>query len=288
MVLMILGGRCRVFNYYWTAISGDQMYPLQETIKNGKILMFLDSGAYSAHRKGVNINIHEYIDFIKQYRFDWYANLDVIGDAEGTLKNQKIMEKAGLLPIPTFHAKEDFKYLKRYVDGYDYIALGGVAQLAKKAEAWMEECFDIICDKQGYPKTKVHGFAVTSNKLMFKFPWYSVDSTSWLMSSSNGVILIPQTKNGKKLYEKTPVKVVISEKNPKKEIRGAHLNTMSPVQKDILEDYIRMKGFDPDELRDPKNHKIRDAFNVEYYFDVQKNIPPYPTIYQRKIKRTLI
>ena len=70
------------------------------------VSLFLDSGAYSAWTQGVEINIRDYIDFIKQHQdiIDIYANLDVISidgkrgsklTAELTLKNQKIMEEGG-------------------------------------------------------------------------------------------------------------------------------------------------------------------------------------------------
>ena len=49
-----------------------------------RIKWFLDSGAFSAFTQGAEIDIQEYIEFIKEHKdyLEAYANLDVIGDAE--------------------------------------------------------------------------------------------------------------------------------------------------------------------------------------------------------------
>jgi len=145
----------------------------------------LDSGAFSAFNAGKEINIDNYIQFIKDNEdiIENYFGLDEIGNAEKTLENQKYMESKGLKPIPTFHANEDFKYLEHYCKNYDYIALGGVAQLRdrQKVIRWLQKCFKII------PKgTKVHGFAITSPYIINKFPFYSIDSSSWCSAARYG------------------------------------------------------------------------------------------------------
>lgn len=147
--------------------------------------VFLDSGAFTAYNSGKVIDIDEYIDFIKKHKPSLYANLDVIGNAEETFKNQKYMESKGLKPIPVFHFNEDFKYLNEYAKKYDYIALGGVAQLKVKSKihSWLKKCFKIIPST-----TKTHGFAVTSPELLKIYPFYSVDSTSWLSGGKFGMI----------------------------------------------------------------------------------------------------
>ncbi len=54
--------------------------------------VFCDSGAFSMMTQGVKIDIYKYARFLLRYKrfFDVYANLDVIGNAEKTLKNQFI------------------------------------------------------------------------------------------------------------------------------------------------------------------------------------------------------
>jgi len=74
--------------------------PLGEKEKERKLDIFLDSGAFSAYTQKAVIKLDDYIAFIKKYAkyITVYANLDVIGDAEATLKNQKLMERQGSSP----------------------------------------------------------------------------------------------------------------------------------------------------------------------------------------------
>jgi len=144
--------------------------------KQNKVNLFLDSGAYSAWSQNAVINIHEYIAFIKsniEY-IDVYANLDAIGDPDETLKNQRIMEKAGLSPLPCYHFGEPIKYLKKYLKGYKYVALGGMVPISTKdLRPWLDDIFlNHICDKDGIPRVKIHGFGMTSLSLMLRYPWY--------------------------------------------------------------------------------------------------------------------
>ena len=81
--------------------------------------------------------------------------------------------------IPTFHYGEDFDYLKRYLDECNYIALGGVVQLkqSKKLQIFFNKCFNIIKD---YFPVKIHGFGVGNSDILKQYPFYSVDSTTWM------------------------------------------------------------------------------------------------------------
>ena len=64
--------------------------------------LLLDSGGFSALNCGSVISVEEYTEFLKTYEksFFRYFALDVIGNAEGTVKNQDYMLNAGLQPIP--------------------------------------------------------------------------------------------------------------------------------------------------------------------------------------------
>lgn len=154
------------------------------------ISLFLDSGAFSAFTKGVHIDIQEYIKFIKDNEryIDVYANLDVIGDAEATLKNQRIMEDAGLKPLPCFHYGDDIFYLHTYLQEHDYIALGGMVPISTNDLAhWLDNLFsNFLCDKKGYPIVKVHGFGLTSLKLLRRYPWYCMTEEDHSVLTKHG------------------------------------------------------------------------------------------------------
>ncbi len=236
---------------------------------------FLDSGAYTAWTKGKEINIQEYISFIKEHehQIDVYANLDVIGDAKGTLKNQKIMEKAGLNPLPCFHQGENYKYLERYIEEYDYIALGGLTHGSGVTSSILTIFKDYICGEDLLPKIKVHGFGVTSFDLLFNCPWYSVDSTTWRMAGVMGEIIIPICK-GKEDYTKVPNRVTISSKSSKTKT-ARHFSKFTPAKKELFIKYIESKGENPEKLAEDNN--ARDRINIQYFKDLKDNMK-YPKL----------
>lgn len=143
----------------------------------------------------------DYIDFLLQHKkkLKVYSNLDVINNPRLTFKNQKIMEEAGLSPIPVFHLGNDIKWLKKYIDRYEYIALGGlVPNPTSILIPMLDHLFkDHILDKKGFPKVKVHGFACTSLPLIWRYPWYSVDSATSRKVANYGGILLPEHSTGK-------------------------------------------------------------------------------------------
>lgn len=162
--------------------------------------IFLDSGAYSAFTRGKVIRIEDYIEFIRKTGVETYANLDVIGDAEATRRNQEVMEAAGLTPIPCFHSEENLDFLEYYCQHYDYIAIGGLAGRFSWTYnmRFVDSCFGVI--KKYWPK-KIHGFGVTKQDFLERFPWFSVDSSSWVASAGYGVV--NQFSNRRWITQKT-------------------------------------------------------------------------------------
>lgn len=156
-------------------------YTLQKLKPNGLPYPFmLDSGAFSAHNSGKNIDIDAYADYIKrnQDRITHYFNLDVIGNPGASQANQKYLERLGLKPIPVFHYGSDDEWLEQLVDeGYDYIGLGGLAKMnsQKKIIAFITHCNKIINGR-----AKVHLLGVAAPQVLEWCDYYSCDSTSYL------------------------------------------------------------------------------------------------------------
>lgn len=295
--------------------------------KEPKVQLFLDSGAYSAFSQGVEIDINEYIDFIKKHEhlLDVYVNLDVIGTkskgptkqtAEDTLRNQKIMEKAGLNPMPVFHRGEPVEYLIDYIENYDYIGLGMGRAIGNMGQIylWLDRIFSQhICDAEGMPKTKVHGFGMTSLKLMMRYPWYSVDSTSWVITGRVGSIFVPRYKGGEWVYDENSWKISVSARSPGVKDDKNHISNLSPRIKAVILDYIHTKGYkigksefekkpqdyelaenekwvdkkpkDKKELRTIERvvepgignmYTLRDEMNIIYFQDLEASLPKWP------------
>ena len=160
------------------------------------INIFMDSGGFTFRIRGSSKNIQEYlkeyINFLKENekRITCYANLDTKSVEESRV-NQKKMEAEGLLPIPVYHFSEfnSIKYrewIKDLCSSYKYVALGGTAGNKlnrKQLYSYFSYCFNIAEEH----KTKIHGFGITATHLMKSFPFYSVDSSSWLMGERRHV-----------------------------------------------------------------------------------------------------
>lgn len=176
------GVRNRLVSYYYIK---EDLRVLSHQFEN----QMLDSGAFTAWTKGSTITVEELAQFIKQYgdNFHHYINLDVIGNDIASYENYHKLKKMGINTVPVFHRLEDWQYLHKYCQESDYICIGGcVGFSVKELIPFLDHCFAII--KQYWPK-KIHGLGITSKALMLRYPFYSVDSTSWLGSARFGGIM---------------------------------------------------------------------------------------------------
>lgn len=159
--------------------------------------VFADSGAFSAASQGVQIDIADYAAWVKRWAhlLTTYANLDVIGDADATDRNQKTLEDLGLAPLPVFHTGSDMGHLEKLVERYQYIALGGMVpfmRFPKRIMPWLIKCFKLA---QG--RAVFHGFGATSWTVVKALPWYSVDSSSWGSGFRYGQVPVFDARAGK-------------------------------------------------------------------------------------------
>ena len=163
--------------------------------------VFLDLGAFSAWTLGVSIDLPTYCDYIirnediirKEDGVLMASVLDGIGDALLTYQNQLQMESLGAKPLPCFHVGEDERYLEHYIKNYEYITLGGMVRVpAKQLMIWLDRMWDkYLTDGSGKPRLKVHGFGITAIPIMERYPWWSVDSSTWVQFASFGSIITP-------------------------------------------------------------------------------------------------
>lgn len=176
-----------------------------------RVSLLLDSGAFSAWNRGEEIDVKAYIAFVKAnaHVIDSYVSLDTIPGSMGRMdrsqesieksaaasyKNQQVMKDAGLHPIPVFHQGERYEWLERYVDdGEPYI---GISQYMRSTRSelmqWLDECFTRVTDRAGRPLVKTHGFGTTSHEAIWRYPWQSVDSTTWAIAPAYGMLITPR------------------------------------------------------------------------------------------------
>ena len=234
--------------------------------------LFVDSGAFSAHTKGRELDVDEYIEYLnaRQGCFEVIAQVDKIPGEFGKKKTREQLLEAPELSwenylymrdrvidynnlTPIFHQGEDFKHLHRMLettfDGehIPYIGISPANDVSTKEKAkWFETVFRLIRDSSN-PNVKTHAFGMTSLDLLEQYPFYSADSTSWLMTSANGSIM---TSWGLMLMSDVQVN------NPK------HFNHLSPEMQAKVAEEVAKWGYDIEEAK--TNYKIRGLINASY------------------------
>lgn len=189
-----------------------------------KVAALLDSGAFAAWNRKETLDCKQYIEYVKSHKdlLAAYVNLDVMPGpgvsheqaANGSHKNLMRMRDAGLDPMPVYHHGEGLDWLESLLmDDEPYIGLGGMAALKPEVKVkWLDQIFTLLTDKNGKPLVKVHGFGLTHPTLVMRYPWYSVDSSTWSMFPGYGPILVPQfdDEDGEPNFLAEPSSVVLS------------------------------------------------------------------------------
>lgn len=181
-----------------------------------KCKLFIDSGAFTAHTKGVDIPVDDYIAFVNSIdeQVHIFAQMDKIAGIRGqevTIQQQldaprqswenylymkdRVKSRDKLLPV--FHQGEDFKWLEnmleyKHEDGtpIKYIGISPNKSLSSKTwKTWLEKVFKTI-NESSNPKVCTHAFGIGALDVLEQFPFTSADSTTWLKLSSFGSITV--------------------------------------------------------------------------------------------------
>jgi hypothetical protein len=228
--------------------------------------IFLDSGAFSAFSQGAVIDRDAYAKEVIKHHTDTgdglvhvASNLDAIAPdgtgAEQSYDNQVYLRKQGARVQPVHHVRDADHWLRRYLDeGYDYIFLGGmVPETAPVLRKWLDHVWTTyLIHSDGTPKVKVHGFGLTSVDLMFRYPWHSVDSTSWVMEAQFGSIYldVPQWDGTVRDY-----KINFSPRSMRRFKKNSwHYTTLSPGQREVVD--RRLAELEAERIKEP----VREAY----------------------------
>lgn len=179
--------------------------------------IFVDSGAYTCHTKGVELDVDEYIQYLneRQGSFSAIAQVDKI---PGEFKKKKTLQQLKEAPelswenylymrervidkdclLPIFHQGEDMRHLHRMLEWTDengkhipYIGISSANDVSTKMkDKWFSTVFKIIKNSSN-PNVKTHAFGMTSTTVLEKYPFYSADSTNWLLMAAYGRIYTP-------------------------------------------------------------------------------------------------
>ena len=178
--------------------------------------LFIDSGAYSAHSRGVELDVDEYIDYLNDLDdlVTIFAQVDKIPGTLGKARTLDDIEEAPALSwdnylymrtklkspdkcLPIFHQGENIKWLDNMLEAtFDgehipYIGISPCNDLnVHQKEIYISECFKHIKNSSN-PNVKVHAFGMTSLKVLERYPLYSADSTSWVLIAAMGSVMTP-------------------------------------------------------------------------------------------------
>ena len=91
----------------------------------GRVIIMLDSGAYSAFTLKKSVDIDAYIAFVEENKsaIDYYITLDIHSEGEASYRNYLYLKSKGLNPIPVYHTSTPIKYLEYYIEQTDFLAL---------------------------------------------------------------------------------------------------------------------------------------------------------------------
>lgn len=268
---------------------------LQFLLTNGLRVM-LDSGAHTFHNQIMGLStgsrkplrcsdersanrkiyleavesfIQSYADFVKTHRgqFDFYVNFDYITHCPTIYKVLHQLQELGIRPMPVYHGDMSIDWMKRYIDeGHRLIGIGGT--VGRKAPKIMAAYYDQVFNFAAKYGINLHGFAQTSPRLMFGYPWFSVDSTSWLKSAAFGRILIPVPGTSRERVKL--VAPIVSD--------WRALKTLPDID---LRQEVERRGFDLDKLRTSCSE--RALFNAIIYVELSQGRVYEPRINWRPL-----
>jgi hypothetical protein len=250
----------------------------------GKLL--IDSGAFTAHRKDVDIDVDAYIQFLNNNNdaIDYAIQLDHIPGKWGRPKTPEEVKSAPIktwenylymrqrltrpdMLLPVFHMYEDFCYLRQILDfrsasgePIKYMCISGSKEVtSQQRKAWYGKVFNVVKTSTN-PNIKIHCLGSATRTDMEDFPFTSSDATSWIMTSSVGDIL-------------TPYGTVCVSKN--KVGLKEHICNQPVECQVIIKNMCDKYGINYEDMQ--TDYKARSNFNVMYLTEVSKT-----TVYKQK------
>jgi hypothetical protein len=274
-------------------------------MKDKELWLSLDSGAHTvfaryiqhyedkSFRSNTNLNyniirtrffktmLDKYIGYLHASKnLTFYVTLDVIGHPGYSWDILKYMESNGLYPIPAFHLFEDFKWLSKMIDAYEYIGVAGVNKgpYAAPYEGWIKRVFEqYIQLPDGSPRVKIHGFAATALDILKLYPFYSCDSSTWGFGARLGHIQIPNfvIKNNEVVkYDYFPHRIKSIAVTAGRVISPSHYYGLTPSNRKIIDSYISSLNSSIEKLSAEKNvgYLERDTVNALFYINAEKEL----------------
>jgi hypothetical protein len=257
----------RLYSYYYHPRIDREV----QLAIDAKMDLFLDSGAFSAHTQKEEIKLEDYARFILEsgHYFNVKANLDDIGDTgPKSWENWCRLREMGCDVFPVHHATDDDKYIEKILDsGITFMALGGLVGAHRNVlQPWLDRMWSkYLVKKDGTPRLNVHGFGLTDTELIIRYPWYSVDSSSWVMTGIFGGCVFAE---GNKFY-----KVTFSDDSPDKyKLDGWHYKSLNAAQKKRIQKWLDHHEVTAEELA--RHYSFRHLVNARTFTEIEQMETP--------------
>ena len=160
----------------------------------------IDNGAYTSWKQGgAGIDLAGYRKFLVEWcrhpRFNFAVIPDTIDGSEQDNRDLvKWWDKNCWHPVrihgaPVWHLHESLNWLSVLVSRWPIICIGSSGEWSTPGtDAWkerMNEAMLIICDKDGRPRTRIHGLRMLSRDIVSLYPFWSADSTNVVQNANN-------------------------------------------------------------------------------------------------------
>jgi len=236
------------------------------------------------------VDIDKYLEFLNKNKDMIYraVNLDVIPGKQGSVPTQKeilkaaeqgwqnylYMKKNGWNTIHVFHQGEPLWVLQRMLDECDYIGISPNNDSSEKGKfMWMDEIFRYILNSNN-PTIKTHGFAVTSKTLVNRYPWTSVDSSTFSLSAAMGNVLTEigdfavseRSVNDKNNIVNCPKEIRDRYDNYLKDLTGYGINNMSGQE--VVHKVMCPNCKTKVDVNVTQTYRSRNLANIIYFYDL--------------------
>lgn len=155
----------------------------------------LDSGAFTYRQKAKTMSLQsfdsyvdKYIEFINTYNVKHFFEMDIdniVGLEKVEEYRARIERRTGKQSIPVWHSNRGWQYFVDMCKEYSYVSIGGIAKNPNGKK--LEKIFPYFIEHAHKNCVEMHGLGYTDIKNLKKYPFDSVDSTSWSSGSRYGI-----------------------------------------------------------------------------------------------------
>ena len=147
----------------------------------------LDNGAFTAWKAGAEISdwtrYYEWVqDIARNPNFDFAVIPDVIDGSDAD--NDALLKEwpNPRLGAPVWHMASSLDRLAKLAADYPRVCIGSSGQYSTVGShqwwARMAAAMDVVCDQDGFPRTKLHGLRMLNPEVFSRLPLASADSTN--------------------------------------------------------------------------------------------------------------